>query len=78
MIVNNGNGNGKQTNDLWVTAGANLTLDVTVNSASAPSVVTVNVPGDWGDVYLYCWGDNGNNGEWPGTKIEAEFGRYVR
>ena len=76
MIVNNGNGNGKQTNDLWVTAGANLTLDVTVNSASAPSVVTVNVPGDWGDVYLYCWGDNGNNGEWPGTKIEAEFGRY--
>ena len=76
MIVNNGNGNGKQTNDLWVTAGANLTLDVTVNSASAPSVVTVNVPGDWGDVYLYCWGDNGSNGEWPGTKIEAEFGRY--
>ena len=76
MIVNNGNGNGKQTNDLWVTAGANLTLDVTVNSASAPSVVTVNVPSDWGDVYLYCWGDNGNNGEMPGTKIEPEFGRY--
>ena len=73
MIVNNNNG--LQTVDLTVPSGANLNIDLTKQNAKTVTADVSAVPG-WGDVYLYCWNANGNNGNFPGTKMAEKNGLH--
>ena len=68
------NGQGLQTNDLWVTAGANANIEMSY-------AVTANVSAtDWGDVWMYAWNSQTgeNNASWPGVYMNSDGkGNYV-
>ena len=84
VIINNGSGT--QTNDLAVESGREVWVTANEDRTGTKEYrdevpVTVTVPADWGNIYLYYFNENGVEGEdypaWPGTLLTAETGEYA-
>lgn len=44
-------------------------LGTSIPTVGAGATVHAYVPADWADCTLYAWGDNGDNGGWPGMAM---------
>lgn len=44
-------------------------LEVSAPPVAGGATVHAHVPEDWADCTLYAWGDNGDNGGWPGVAM---------
>ena len=66
-IIWHNNVSGTQTADLAFVNGE-------VYDAEGGEYYTLyfNNTGGWNDVYCYTWNDQGNGGDWPGTKVTAK------
>ena len=84
VIINNNNGT--QTANLAVDSGREVWVTANEDRSATKEYrdtipVTVTVPADWGNIYLYYFNETGVEGEdypaWPGTLLTAETGEYA-
>lgn len=70
VIVNNGDGNGKQTPDLTVTPGRDAWITVPGVDTTTYKTVTAEVPEGWNTTHIYYWGSSVENPAWAGHPMK--------